>query len=528
MDFVHWLRSHFTGLLLALDNGHLHPQSLWRTVLNPSYDQLKQTYLIGEGVTAEADRRQKIAIGLIVSGVVGLGSVFAFRDSAPNWLKSGLYMGAIGCPLVGAYSIRRDKTLTTMGEQFDKASRQHLAADLNMAHETVMKAKESQGWIKAIEIASNLPESMQIGALRRWNLLDLVASENQIIEAEVQEILPEGLEIPPGLMSQATLEQTISDRASEELAIDWFGQWAKRCGAIVGETKDGKSFLLTNIVLAGFIRDHGERGSVWICDPDYGSSHDDSPPNTWLDLEVGRHVFIESNDCFNVLLKISKLVDDRAGATAKALSKKEQKPQFDPALFIMDEVPALMGMWTEAEQKEAVRAIANILRRGLKQKVTFKIGTQTLAVGSLCIPKNILQQLEIVLLWRAAQMADNYVNIGLQTGKAGAIVDQVSLYPQKTGDRYVCVRFADKKLQISGIPIVAPVVVNGVATADRPADNPVEEERSEGDVFALLKIFITENPGADIALVTEFTRLTGRGLSGEHLAELKHILGNMP
>jgi hypothetical protein len=495
--------------------------------MNPSFDQLKQTYQIGEGVTAEADRRQKIAIGLIVAGVVSLGGVFAFRDSAPNWLKAGLYVGAIGCPLAGAYSIRRDSTLQRMGQQFDQASRQHLAADLNISHETTMRGKEAQGWMKSLEIVSRLPESMQFGALRRWNLLDLVNPQEEAIAVDA-EVVAEGLDIPAGLMAQATLEQTISDRASEELAIDWFGQWAKRCGAIVGETKDGKSFLLTNIVLAGFIREHGDRGSVWICDPDYGSSHDDSPPNTWLDLEVGRHVFIKSSDCFNVLLKISKLVDDRADATAKALSQKQSKPQFDPALFIMDEVPALMGMWTEAEQKEAVKAIANILRRGLKQKVTFKIGTQTLAVGSLCIPKNILQQLEIVMLWRAAQMADNYVNIGLQPGKAGAIVDEVSLYPQKTGDRYICVRFADKKLQISGIPIVAPVVVNG-PESPRPAENPVAEEgQVQGDYLALLKIFVTKNPGADIALVREFTRLTGKGLSGEHLAELKHILSNMP
>jgi hypothetical protein len=491
-----------------------------------SYNQLKQAYQVGEGVTAEADRRQKIAIGLIVAGVFGLGGVFGFRDSAPNWLKAGLYLGAIGCPLAGAYSIRRDETLTRMGQQFDIASRQRLATDLNISHQTTLQEKESQGWMRSLEIVSRLPESMQFGALRRWNLLDLVAPEQEPIAVEA-EVIPEGLDIPAGLMVQATLEQTISDRASEELAIDWFPQWAKRCGAIVGETGDGKSFLLTNIVLAGFIREHGDRGSVYICDPDYGSSHGDSPPNTWLDLEVGRHVFIDAAQCFSVLLKISKLVDDRAEATATAVSKKEAKPKFDPALFIMDEVPALMGMWTEAEQKEAVKAIANILRRGLKQSITFKLGTQTLAVGSLCIPKNVLQQLEIVMLWRAAQMPDNYVNIGLQPGKAGAIVDQVSLYPQKTNDRYVCVRFADKKLQISGIPIVAPVVVNGTESA-RPAENPAqEEERSEGDIFALLKVFTKANPNADIALVREFTRLTGRGLSGEQLAELKRILEEM-
>lgn len=494
-----------------------------------TYDHLKQTYQIGEGVTAEADRRQHIAVGLILSGVVGLGSVFAFRDSAPNWLKTGLYMSAIGCPLVGAYSIRRDQTLTRMGQQFDQASRQHLAADLNMAHETLMKGKESQGWIKAIEIVSNLPETMQVGALRRWNLLDLVTSpQDEIIDVTPQSILSEGLEMPAGLMNQMTLEQTISDRASEELAIDWFPKWGHRCGIVCGESRDGKTFMLVNVVLAGFIREYGDRGLVYICDVDYGSSHDDSPPNTWLDLEIDRHVFTEYNQCFKVLLAVSKLVEDRV-QQSKQISKDNQKnktknptPMYDPVLFIIDELPALMAAWTDGEQDEAIVAIANILRRGLKQNVSFKIGTQTLAVSRTKINKDILQQTELVLLWGSAQMPDNYLNIGLLPGKAAKIVEEVSLYPRRTNDRYVCVRFAEKKLQIAGIPIVAPVVI--VSESARPAAETLEVERSEDDVYETLRVFWKANPGADIALIREFTKLTGRGMDGQQLEALKQYL----
>ena len=493
-----------------------------------TYDDLKQTYQIGQGVTTEADRRQQIAIGLILSGVVGLGSVFAFRDSAPNWLKAGLYMSAIGCPLVGAYSIRRDQTLTRMGEQFDMASRQHLAADLNMAHDTLMKAKESQTWIKAIEIASNLPETMQVGALRRWNLLDLVTPQDEIIDVVPQEILPEGLEMPAGLMAQMTLEQAISDRASEELAIDWFKNWARRCGVVCGESGDGKTFMLVNIVLAGFIRDFGDLGLVYICDPDYGSSHDDSPPNTWLDLEVNRHVFTDYDQCFKVLLAVSKIVEDRIQETKQVaidnqkLEVKKAKPTFAPVLFIIDEIPALMAAWTEAQQQESIVAISNILRRGLKQNVTFKIGTQTLAVSRTHINKDVLQQTELVLLWSSAQMAENYGNIGLLPGKAAKIVEEVSLYPRRTHDRYVCVRFTDKKLQIAGIPIVAPVTI--VPESARPSTDTLEVEQSEEDVYETLRVFWKANPGADIALIREFTKLTGRGMDGKQLEALKQYL----
>ena len=494
--------------------------------MNPSYKELTQTYQIGQGVTAEADRRQTIAIGLIISGVLGLGGVFIFRDSAPNWLKGGLYLGAIGCPLAGAYSIRRDSTLTRMGQQFDKASREHHAADLNTSHTVALRGKEYQSWMASLAIVDRMPAYMQPGALARWGLSDLVGYAEPI-EVPAQEVIPEGLVIPPGLMGQATLEQTISDRASEELAIDWFSGWSKRCGIVCGESGDGKTYMLVNIVLAGFIRDHGDRGSVYICDPDYGSSHGDTEPNTWLDLEVDRHVFTEYEQCFKVLLAVSKIVEDRIRETKQVAidnqrnQTKKPKPKFDPVLFIIDEIPALMAAWTDAQKQEAVTAIANILRRGLKQNVTFKVGTQTLAVGRTNINKDVLQQTELVLLWSSAQMPENYTNIGLLPGKAGKVVDEVSLYPRRTGDRYVCVRFADKKLQISGIPIVAPVQVT---ESPKPSGATAVAEPDEGDVMETLKAFWQANPGADVALAREFTRLTGRGLDGEKLTALKQYL----
>lgn len=495
--------------------------------MNPSYSDLTQTYQIGQGVTAEADRRFKIAIGLIIAGGLSLGGVFAFRSSAPNWLKFGLFMGAIGSPLAGAYSLRRDQTLTRMGQQFEEASKQHLAADLNMAHQTSLRQKEFQSWMASLDIVERMPEYMRPGALNRWGLTDLVQFQDAPIDVVPTEVLPEGLVMPPGLMNQATLEESISDRASEELAIDWFGDWIFECGVLVGESGSGKTYLLVHIVLAKFIRDFGDRGTIYICDPDYGSSHGDTEPNTWLDLEVDRHVFTEYDQCFKALLKVSKIVEDRINETKQIakdnqkLEVKKPKPKFDPVLLIIDEIPALMAAWTDDQKKEAIVAIANILRRGKKQNVTFKIGTQTLAVSRTCINQDVLQQTEIVLLWSSAQMQDNYKNIGLLPGEAASMVKAVSLYPQKTHDRYVCVRFADKKLVISGIPIVAPVRVE----SEMPSGAEPEETAEGGeDAFAALRVFWKQNPGAEVALAREFTKLTGRGLNGEQLEELKHYL----
>lgn len=495
--------------------------------MNPSFDQLRDTYQIGQGVTKEADRRRNWAIGLFVSGLVLFPLPFAFRNSSPNFLKGLFYPSSIGCFLSAAYCSRRDSVLYRMGAQFDQASREHLAADLNASHGVALKQKEASAWVQQLGIIQQLPESMQIGALHRWGLADLVTPYEEPIEV-ASEPVPEGLVLPAGLMNQQRLEDSIADRASEELAIDWFNGWARRCGIVCGESGDGKTYMLVNIVLAGFIREFGDRGSVFICDPDYGSSHGDSEPNTWLDLEVDRHVFTEYEQCFQVLLRVSKIVEDRIRETKHVAidnqksETKKPKPKFDPVLFIIDEIPALMAAWTDAQKAEAVTAIANILRRGLKQNVTFKVGTQTLAVSRTNINKDVLQQTELVMLWSSAQMPENYGNIGLLPGKAAKIVEEVSLYPRKTHDRYVCVRFADKKLLISGIPIVAPVqVVQEGETARSPVAEASEPVVTEGDAYAQLKVFWQSDPDDDVGLAREFTRLTGRELAIDKLDALK-------
>lgn len=479
---------------------------------------LMEVYKVGEEVSGIARRRQQIAIGLLGTGILTLCSVLAFKDSASNPFKAFGYLTAIGCFATSGVMLGTDKRLKKMGEQFEEASAQSLAADLNYAHNSNLQAKQAESWLQTLNIVQSMPRHMQPGALDRFQVADLVQYPEVTVEA--QAIESERLIMPSGLINQATLEESITYFASQELEIDWFPKWAKRSGIVVGESGDGKSYMLCNIVLSGFIKEHGDNAIVRICDIDYGSSHGDTAPNTWLGLNIGQHIFINKSDCFKVLLSTSKTVNDRVNETALAVSNDRDQPKFDPILLIIDEVPALMSEWTEAEQKEAVKAIANILRRGLKQNVTFKLGTQTLAVQSLCINKNILQQFETVILWRAAQMAENFQNLGLQPGKASQIVDEISIYPHRTGDRFVCVRYADKKLSIAGIPVVAPVQVVDADTAPQGQEEPEEV----GDTFQHLKNFMYANDGDDRLLAQEFTKLTGRGCDDEQMKVLKDYL----
>jgi len=487
-----------------------------------TYNPLMDVYKIGEEVSTIARRRQQIAIGLFATGAITLGSVFAFKDSASNPFKAFGYLAAIGCFTSSGVMLGTDKRLKKMGEQFETAAGQSLAADLNYAHNSNLQAKQAESWLQTLNIVQSLPQHMQPGALERFQVGDLVQYPS--IEVQAQAIESEQLIMPSGLMAQATLDQSIADFAAQELSIDWFPKWSKRSGIVVGESRDGKSYMLCNIVLSGFIKEHGDDGEVRICDPDYGSSHDDSPPNVWLRLEVGRHIFIKAHDCLKVILSTSKAIDDRVEQTGIAAREERPKPKFSPILLIVDELPELMAKWTEDEQSIAVRALSNILRRGLKQNITFKLGTQTLAVGTakapgLGIPKAIVQQTEIVILWRSAQVADNYQNLGLQPGKASELVDQVSLYPHKVDDRFVCVRWAEKRLSIAGIPVVAPVQI-----VDEKSPQGQEEPEDIGDVYGHLKTFMYANDGDDRALAQEFTKLTGRGCNEEQMNTLKEYL----
>jgi hypothetical protein len=488
------------------------------------YQTLKQTYQIGGAVTKEAEYRNKVAIGLAIAGCLSVGGVVAFRDSAPNPLKGFGYMVGMAALIGAAYVSRRDETLQRMGEQFDKSSRQQLAADLNASHRQALRVKEVQGYMKELQLIEQLPVAMQPGMLNRWQLNDLYQPLRP--QAPPPEMGGGIVQVPDGIMNQSTIADEVASHAAEVLRTDWFENWARRSGAVCGESEDGKTFLLEQVVLRSFIENAPDGAKVYILDLDYGSSHEGKDPCLWLGLQVDRHIFINAKDSYRVLMDVSATVDRRAEECAIALSERRGKPSFGPILLIIDELPALMARLTEEQQKKAVDAIANILRRGLKQGgVTFKMGTQTFAVSRTKINKDILQQTEVVLLWRAAQQGDNYINLGLRDGVATQILNAVAEFPRLVGSIYVCVTYINKSLDIQGIPSVQRAYSEGDYPEAPPIDQPTTpQEDNSGDVYKSLRYFMIEHPEDDKGLENEFVRLTGRRLGEDQMEALKRYL----
>lgn len=326
--------------------------------------------------------------------------------------------------------------------------------------------------------------------------------------------------VPTQLMDQPSIGQQTEE--STELDISWFADWEKRSGIICGESGDGKSKTLVYVLTRFLQANSNGQCQVYIGDPDYGSSHGDSEPNTWLGLKLGKHIAITALDIYLMVKHVSKIVDDRADQTAMAISQGQSKPKFNPVLFVLDEAPNVMGQLEEKLRDDVKLAIANILRRGLKQNVTFKLGTQSLAVGSLHLTQDLLRQIEIVMLWRAAQVAENYSNIGAKKQETEQITSSVGMLPRKLGDRFVCAVFAEKKLTIRGIPTIGEITITAAGESEIfiNAEPPEAQPPIEDCYHLILKwigdqgwnyLHIEENQKP--ALAAKWREVTGKSIS---------------
>jgi hypothetical protein len=359
---------------------------------------------------------------------------------------------------------------------------------------------------------------------------DLYKFVPQIIEAQATTVEPTGLSVsmPTMLMEQSSIGE--QNEASIDLDTSWFAAWELRSGLICGESGDGKTKTLI-YVLARFLQVNAcGQCEVYIGDPDYGSSHGDAEPNNWLGLKLGTHVAVEPQDIYRMVAHVSGIVDARAGATAKATSDGNGKPKFPPVLFILDEAPAVMNMLDKESKDDFKAEIANILRRGLKQNVTFKLGTQSLAVGSLALPQDILRQVETVILWRAAQVKENYGNLGIQPKQIDAACDAIATLPRKVGDKFVCAVFVGKQLQVKGIPTIGDISVSTDSVSGR--ESPAAE--TDGDDIYGQILTLASAEGWDLgnglseahrkSLKAAFDRLTGQNLTSAGIDALIEYL----
>jgi hypothetical protein len=254
-----------------------------------------------------------------------------------------------------------------------------------------------------------------------------------------------------GALKQLPLGKTLASRIEQKasLSTDWMPEFAKRSAIIVGESDDGKTHTLL-WRLKAFIEAHPE-GEIHIGDIDYGSSHG-KRPNTWFDLPLDSVVHTDPAEILDALLLVDTEVSERAERTKDAIATKRSKPTFKPILLLIDEWVNTVDYWRTDQREQALKALKNITHRGLKQNIQVVLGMHSLAVSQSGISKGLLQHLEVLLLWRAAQNPDNYDNLPPSRATVNAIVEHFKPYPQSIGAVRACVAYFDKRLSIRGIP----------------------------------------------------------------------------
>lgn len=355
------------------------------------------------------------------------------------------------------------------------------------AEESANQAKSEMQYRLALKdwIWQNCPIGSREQFFIAYGVADLALTEIQV-EREMLGLSPQSMPeieaevIPAPQVQQESVVDAVARMVEQNLDTEWFKKWAsENCGIICGQSGDGKSFLLCNVLLKEFLRRNSDEtgklnAKIWICDPDYGSSHGDSPPNTWLGMPLDSVVYTEYKDIYNTVMHVSGEVNRRVQITKLAIANKEPQPIFEPGLLILDELPNIVAGLKD-ERDDFLDAIKNILRRGKKQNILFKCGTQTLAVGSTHITKEVLQQIEVVMLYSSAQVADNYNNIGVDGDDVKEVLRQIKPLPRRLGDKFVCVTFLNKELRIKGIPSIKAVEVEGATPAQDPVKSKLQQ-----------------------------------------------------
>lgn len=356
------------------------------------------------------------------------------------------------------------------GGGLDQAIREAQAQD---AEEALISNRVEVEAIRSIEdqrrlyeIAQGYPEPFRTAFLEQNDLLHLLPRPEPVAAPAPQAQKLGALPMPPGVAAQGLQATAHAAQAAGELDDSWFEPWCRRSGIVAGESGDGKTRLLVYRLWRYLADPANANAQVFIGDLDYGSSHDDAPPNLWLGLEVGRHIAIKLDQIYSMVLYVSGLVDRRASDTQDRVVARQAPVEYEPVLLIVDELPQLKKKLSEAQWTKFNAAVANILDRGLKQRVTFVIGSQSLASGET-FPQATLRKIEVVLLHRAAQVRENYNNLGLSAAKIDAVVSLVEGLPRELGDKFVAVACVDKKPRVAGVPRIEPP--EDIIPAEHPA-----------------------------------------------------------
>jgi len=280
--------------------------------------------------------------------------------------------------------------------------------------------------------------------------------------------------------------------AQKSLPDDFISSIERRASLIVGESGDGKTFLL-HWRVQRFIQAHPD-GEIIICDPDYGSGHG-TQKNDWFGLPLDRVVHTEPDAIADAILLTSTKLDERVAAAKDGVKHK-------PLLLIVDEWTTLVQDWSSNQVESILSKLRKINRKGLKQNIYLTVGTHSLAVSEAMMPQAFIRDWQALFLWSAAQQIDNYNNLGIARYRVTDAVDQISQTPQNVGGKRSAVAYVDKSLSLVGIPHleltterVESAADDAQLWADEWRDRLRAELESEGKLSYAAAWKLTGEPG---------------------------------
>lgn len=304
--------------------------------------------------------------------------------------------------------------------------------------------------------------------------------------------------------------------AKQGLSTEWFEGFEKRSAVVCGESGDGKSYLL-NWRVQRFLEAHPD-GEIYVCDPDYGSSHAGSEPNTWFGLPVGSVVQIDEADIYNTIIHVSQEVSRRAKATAAAAQAGNPKPKYRPLLLICDEWVSFWSVLEDELKEDILKALVNIVNRGIKQDgVTFLLGIHDLSVGDnkggSGLPVALINKLEVLLLYRASQNSLNFRNLAARPAQVDEVLKRMGQLPRVVRDRRPVAVYSDKQLTVKALPHLDVKAIELVAS-DEPI-NPDQQWLAEvwtAELEAKLTIRIAQRiqEQKQAIALTEFWKMAGQ------------------
>jgi hypothetical protein len=226
---------------------------------------------------------------------------------------------------------------------------------------------------------------------------------------------------------------------------------------ILGDTGDGKTQLL-NYLAASFLQAHPQ-GKLQIGDLDYGSSHGDAPPNTWMGLPVDRVVMIEPADILAAIIDAGEEVQRRSRATKKAIAAGEPAPKFEAQLLLIDEWVSFLSDCTKEQREPLAKALNDIVIRGKKQRVYAFLACHDASVKSLGIDQAKLSRWNVLALWKWTNQAKATDVTNLPQGFADA-QQTLKGMPRQVGETFSAIAYVDNAWSVVGVPFIDPSMID--------------------------------------------------------------------